>query len=149
MSEKGRVVAVCAGERRHEGKHDVHEGYVREDYGLVGDAHAGPGDSQITLVAIEDVERIDREKGIAGGPGDFAANVATRGLDLVSLPPGSQVRVGQALLEVTHIGKDPSLAHSFSFQGVSLLVERGVFCRVLKGGQVKEGDEAEIVSRSA
>jgi len=143
------VTCVCVGERRGAPKINIEKGYLRENHGVVGDAHAGPGDRQVSLVAVEDVDSVCREHGIEATPGDFAANVATRGMDLMALPIGCRLRVGQATLEVTRRGKDPSLTHNFSFQGVTLLVHRGVFCRVLAGGWVNEGDTVEVVSQQS
>lgn len=146
MNRVGRVVALGASRRRGEGKTQIECAYLRSGHGLVGDAHAGPGDMQVSLVAIEDVEEVNRIYGLGAGPGDFAANIAVAGLDLVRLPIGSQLRVGQAVLEVTRIGKDRSTPHRFSFHGVSLLVRRGAFCRVVSSGWVKVGDRAEVLS---
>ncbi|HIC94198.1 MAG TPA: MOSC domain-containing protein [Anaerolineae bacterium] len=136
----GQIVAVCASQRRTDPKKDIGEGYLRKDYGLVGDAHAGLSIRQVSLLALEDIEQANREHGISAGPGDFAENITTRGLDLLSLPIGARLRAGEALLEVVQIGKDPSLAHTYSFQGVSILPTRGIFCRVIQGGWVKKGD---------
>ncbi len=79
------------------------------------------------------------------GPGDFAENVLTEGLDLSSLGPGSRIRLGEdVLLEVTQVGKEdhPSIV-SRTF-GVSLLPSEGLFCVVVSGGVVKKGDTAQI-----
>jgi len=136
----GQIVAVCASRRRTDPKKDIGEGYLRKDYGLVGDAHAGLSIRQVSLLALEDIERANREHGISAGPGDFAENLTTWGLDLLSLPIGARLRAGEALLEVVQIGKDLSLAHTYSFQGVSILPTRGIFCRVIESGWVRKGD---------
>lgn len=148
MNEVGRVMALSVGQRRGEGKARVDFAYLQSGYGLVGDAHAGPGAMQVSLVAMEDVEEVNRTYGLEAGPGDFAANIAVAGLNLAALPLGSQLRLGQAKVEVAQIGKDRNLAHDFSFRGISLLVDKGVFCRVLSSGWVRVGDRAEVLSPS-
>lgn len=142
---KGKVITVCASQRRMDPKRDMDEGYLREGHGLVGDAHAGLSERQVSLLALESIQRANREYGIEAGPGDFAENITTEGIDLLSLPIGTRLRAGEAVLEVVQIGKPPSEAHTYSFQGVSILPTEGVFCRVVKGGKVHRGDEIVLL----
>jgi len=140
-----------------EPKVDIGQGELRRDHGLVGDSHAGlsqPFDSpstglrtglrtsrQVSLLALESIERANWEHGIGAGPGSFAENLTTQGLDLLSLKAGDRLRVGKALLEVVQIGKPPDVAHTYNFHGVSVLPAEGLFCRVVEGGWVRRGDE--------
>jgi len=140
----GSIVAVCASQRRTDPKRDVGAGYLREGHGLVGDAHAGLSEREISLLSMESIERANKDNGIKAGPGDFAENLTTRGIDLASLPIGTRLRAGEAVLEVVQIGKPPHVAHTYSFQGLSLLPTEGIFCQVTKGGRVKRGDEIAI-----
>jgi MOSC domain-containing protein YiiM len=147
------VVAVCRSERRTEPKVDVGQGELRRDHGLVGDSHAGlsqPFDKlrtprQVSLLALESIERANREHGIKAGPGSFAENLTTQGLDLLGLKVGNRLQVGEALLEVVQIGKPPEVVHTYNFQGVSVLPTEGVFCRVVEGGWVRRGDEIALI----
>lgn len=138
------VIAVCRSERRSDPKTDVGEGELRVDWGLVGDAHAGPpqpGRWQVSVLAWESVERLNREKGLNAQPGSFAENLTTRGLDTAALVVGDRLVIGkQVVLEVEQIGKPPSLAHTYQFRGHSLLPTEGIFCRVVAGGMVRRGD---------
>ena len=140
----GRVFAVCRSKRRVDPKEDIGAGELRAGYGLVGDAHAGLSPRQVSLLALESIERANQEHGISAGPGSFAENITTQGIDLLSLRVGNRLRVGPTLLEVIQLGKPPSAAHTYNFQGVSILPTEGVFCRVLKGGRVKIGDEIAL-----
>lgn len=140
----GQIMAVCASQGRMDPKRDVGEGYLRKGYGLEGDAHAGLSERQVSLLALESVERANEEHGIEAGPGDFAENITTRGINLLSLKVGDRLRAGEALLEVVQIGKPPSEVHTYSFRGVSILPTEGVFCRVMKGGWVRRGDEIAL-----
>ena len=134
------VFAVCASQERALPTADIGQGELRAGYGLVGDAHAGLGERQVSLLALESIEQANREHGIEARPGSFAENLTTLGLDLLALGVGDRLRVGPALLEVVQIGKPPEAAHTYSFQGVSILPRLGVFCRVLEGGRVARGD---------
>jgi MOSC domain-containing protein YiiM len=144
----GSIVAVCASHRRTDPKKDVGEGYLWESYGLKGDAHAGLSEREVSLLAWESIERINEEHGMGAGPGDFAENLTTQGIDLVSLPLGARLRAGEAVLEVVQIGKPPHVAHAYSFQGLSILPTEGIFCRVIKGGWVRKGDEIIVLEEN-
>lgn len=139
------IVAVCQSRKRIEPKADVGEGELRAGHGLVGDAHAGLSERQISLLAIESIERANREHGITAMPGSFAENLTTEGLDTSGLRVGDRLKVGdQAVLEVEQLGKPPEIAHTYSFQGHSLLPTVGVFCGVVAGGIVAAGDEITV-----
>jgi len=142
----GSIVAVCASQRRMDPKRDVGEGYLQESHGLVGDAHAGLSERQVSLLALESIERANKEHRIEAGPGDFAENLTTQGIDLLSLPIGTRLRAGEAVLEVVQIGKSPHVARTYSFQGLSLLPTEGIFCRVIKSGRVRRGSEITVIA---
>ena len=138
------LFAVCRSLQRSDPKSDVGEGELRPGWGLVGDSHAGParpGRWEISLLAWENAERLNREHGLGAIPGRFAENLSTLGLDTSRLHVGHRLRIGeQALLEVEQLGKPPEMAHTYSFRGHSLLPTVGVFCRVVQGGVVRAGD---------
>lgn len=149
MADDGRVIAVCSSERRPEPKTNLGQGELRAGWGLVGDSHAGPRQPnrwQIGLLAWESVARLEREYGIEAQPGSFAENLTCRGLDLSGLRTGDHLAIGEhVVLEVEQLGKPSSVAHTYSYQGHSLLPTKGVFCGVLEGGPVAEGDVIRIV----
>ena len=144
----GSIVAVCASRRRTDPKRDIGEGYLRESYGLVGDAHAGLSEREVSLLAWESIGRLNKEHGIKAAPGDFAENLTTQGIDLVSLPLGTRLRTGEAVLEVVQIGKPPDVTHTYNFQGLSILPTEGIFCRVIAGGRVRKDDEIAVLEES-
>jgi MOSC domain-containing protein YiiM len=144
------IVAVCASYRRSDPKADQGAGELVAGYGLVGDAHAGYSEREVSLLGIESVREVNREKGISAGPGCFAENLTTEGLDLLGLELGDRLQIGErVLLEVLQIGKPPSDSHTYSYQGVSILPHRGVFCRVLRGGHVARGDRIAVTKGAA
>ena len=143
------IIAVCQSRKRTEPKADIGEGELRAGHGLVGDAHAGLSERQISLLAIESIEQANREHGITAMPGSFAENLTTEGLDLGALKVGDRLRAEEAELVVVQIGKPPGAAHTYNYQGVSILPQEGVFCRVVRSGRVRRSDEIVLISSSS
>ncbi len=145
-SPSGKVIAVCRSDKKGVKKQDIKQGLLEENFGLVGDAHAdSTTHRQVSLLAIESIEKM-RQLGLEVNPGDFAENLTTEGIDLPSLPVGTRVRIGDAvLLEITQIGKECHTGCAIYQQvGKCIMPEEGIFARVLCGGTVKIGDEIRI-----
>ena len=140
----GKVVGVCMSERKTDPKKNVGKGVLKKGLGLVGDSHVG-SEKEVSLLAIESIQKLRQETGISAGPGCFAENITTEGMDLTSLPSGSKLQVGEANLEVMQIGKDPSQAHTYNYQGYSILPKQGVFCKVIESGEIKVGDFITVI----
>jgi len=140
------VVAVCKSKTKGTRKKAVAEGILREDYGLVGDAHADCcTHRQVSLLAMESIDKM-RRLGFEVGPGDFAENLTTRGIGLLSLPVGTRISIGKdILLDVTQIGKE---CHSgcaiYQEIGKCIMPKEGIFARVIQGGRVRAGDDIRI-----
>lgn len=142
----GRIIAVCKSDKKGTRKLDIKEGVLKEDFGLVGDAHADVSTHrQVSLLAKESIEKM-RALGLEVSPGDFAENLTTEGIDLLSLPVGTRLRIGkEVLLEITQIGKECHTGCAiFQQVGKCIMPEEGVFARVLRGGTVRTGDEIRI-----
>lgn len=141
-----RVVAVSTSQRKGEKKHNIPFGELKENHGLVGDAHADGGHRQLSLLAIESIESM-RQRGADVNPGDFAENLTTEGLILHKLPVGAQIRIGdEIVLELTQIGKECHSGCAIRKQvGSCVMPREGVFCRILVGGIVKAGDSIALV----
>jgi len=88
-----KVVAVCTSEKKGERKKNVGEATFKQAHGIVGDAHAGDWHRQVSLLAIESIDKM-REKGLDVGPGDFAENITTEGIEVATLPVGSRLKIG-------------------------------------------------------
>ena len=140
----GKVAGVCMSQRRTDPKKNVEEGFLKKGVGVLGDSHAG-SEKEVSLLAIESSQRLCQESGISAGPGSFSENITTEGMNLTSLPIGSKLQVGEAKLMVIQIGKDASQAHTYNYQGHSILPKDGVFCKVIDSGQVKIGDAIRII----
>ncbi len=145
---KAEVAVVSISKKKGMRKGNIPEGLLIENHGLKDDAHAGDWHRQVSLLATESIEKI-REKGLDVGPGDFAENITTIGIDLVNLPIGTKLKVGaEALMEVTQIGKVCHKRCAIYYQaGDCVMPREGIFARVLKGGPVKEHDAIVIVDR--
>jgi MOSC domain-containing protein YiiM len=136
------VIAVCTSKKKGTRKKSIAEGSFKEEFGLIGDAHADSGTHrQVSLLAIESINKM-HSYGLELKPGDFAENITTEGIDLVSLPVGTMVRVGDEVsLEVSQIGKECHTACAIRLQvGNCIMPEEGVFARVVRGGAIRPGD---------
>jgi MOSC domain-containing protein YiiM len=141
---KGTIEAVCISKNKGERKTPVAKVTLLPNHGIEGDAHAGEWHRQVSLLALESIEKMQR-LGLAVDAGDFAENVTTKGLELVSLPIGTRLHLGDALLEVTQIGKECHTRCAIFYQaGDCVMPKEGIFARVLKGGEVKTGDAIEV-----
>ena len=141
-----KIVAVCTSEEKGTRKKAVNEGLFREDYGLVGDAHADCcTHRQVSLLAQESIDKM-LALGVKVGPGDFAENITTEGIDLVSLSIGTRISIGEdMLLEVTQIGKECHTPCAIYRQaGVCVMPTEGIFTRVICGGLAKVGDQLTV-----
>lgn len=140
----GKVAGVCMSQRRTDPKKNVGEGFLKKGVGVVGDSHAG-SEKEVSLLAIESIQRLCQETGISAGPGCFAENITTKGMSLTFLPIGSKLQVGEAKLMVIQIGKDASQAHTYNYQGYSILPKEGIFCEVIESGEIKVGDFITVI----
>ena len=142
-----RIIAVCKSDEKGTRKEIIAEGLLSEDYGLVGDAHADCSTHrQVSLLAVESIGKM-RSLGLDIGPGDFAENLTTEGLDLVSLPVGTRISVGKdVILELTQIGKECHTGCAiFRKVGKCVMPKEGVFTRVVRQGFVRAGDEVRVL----
>ncbi|MDO9308581.1 MAG: MOSC domain-containing protein [Deltaproteobacteria bacterium] len=139
------VEAVCISENKGERKKPVESVELRENHGIVGDGHAGDWHRQVSLLATESIDKM-RKLGLDVNAGDFAENITTKGIDLVSLPIGTRLQVGPALLEVTQIGKECHTRCAIYYQaGDCVMPKEGIFARVINGGVVRPADRIAVV----
>jgi MOSC domain-containing protein YiiM len=146
MHSPAKVVAVNISARKGTRKKNVHSSCLLPGLGLRDDAHAAPGNRQVSLLARESIDKMVR-LGLKVGPGDFAENLTTQGLDLLALPLGTRFRIGEhTLLEVTQIGKVCHTRCAIYYQaGDCVMPKEGIFAQVLEGGEIKVGDEIHVL----
>ena len=145
-TKSGHIAAVSISDKKGMKKRNVESIKLKENVGIIGDAHAGPGIRQVSLLAEESIEKM-RAKGLKVSAGDFAENITSRGIDLLCLKVNDRLKVGEAaVLEVTQFGKECHARCEIYYQaGDCVMPKEGVFARVLKGGVVKSGDAIDVI----
>jgi len=140
----GKVLAVNVSLNKGERKTPAPAVTLREEHGIEGDAHAGDWHRQVSLLAMESIAKM-QALGLKVGEGDFAENITTEGVDLVNLPIGARIELGETVLEVTQIGKECHTRCAIFYQaGDCVMPKEGIFARVLKGGVVRPGDQVVV-----
>jgi len=140
------VLAVCTSLNKGERKKPVPAIELVPNHGIAGDAHAGDWHRQVSLLAQESIDKM-RAMGLSVSAGDFAENITTTGIDLVSLPIGTRFSLGSTLLEVTQIGKECHTRCAIYYQaGDCVMPKEGIFARVLTGGIVTAGTDIQLIS---
>jgi MOSC domain-containing protein YiiM len=135
-----KVLAVCISENKGERKKPVPSVELRVNHGIVGDAHAGEWHRQVSLLAQESIDKM-RALGLDVNAGDFAENITTTGVDLVTLPVGSRLAIGETVLEVTQIGKECHTRCAIFYQaGDCVMPKEGIFAKVISAGVIRSGD---------
>ena len=145
----GEVIAVCISDSKGEKKTPVGTVTLVENLGIEGDAHAEADIiRQVSLLAQESVDKM-LALGLEVGPGAFAENITTRGLDLPSLPIGTTLRIGDALGRVSQIGKEcHNRCNIYETVGDCIMPREGIFVQVIEGGRVEPGDKIIIMADS-
>jgi MOSC domain-containing protein YiiM len=141
-----KVIAVCRSETKGTKKQDIKSGYIKDNFGLADDAHADCcSHRQVSLLDMSSINKM-RSQGYEISPGDFAENLTTEGIELVSLPIGTRLSVGkEVILEISQIGKECHTGCAiFKQVGKCIMPKEGVFARVIQGGQVNSEDEISV-----
>jgi len=142
----GKIVAVNISDRKGIIKHTIEKGFFKAGYGLEGDAHGGSWHRQVSLLAVESIEKM-KALGIKElQPGSFAENLTTEGLVLYELKVGTKFKIGEVVLELTQIGKECHKGCEIrTIVGECVMPREGIFTRVLSEGWIRAGDTIEIV----
>ena len=139
--KKGTIRAVCVSDAKGTPKTNVHHAVLKENWGIIGDAHAGNWHRQVSLLSKKSVDRLQEKISIPLFPGAFAENILCDGIELYKLPVGTKLRVGTALCEVTQIGKECHADCAIRQQaGDCVMPREGIFAVVLEEGDAKAGD---------
>lgn len=149
MERQGVVVSVNVSEKKGVQKRPLERCQVLADHGLEGDAHAGPWHRQVSLLAEESIKKM-QALGFDVGPGDFAENITTRGLDLLSLPVGTRLIIDGTVLEITQHGKTCHTKCAIYHRlRECIMPTEGIFAKVLQGGEIRVGDEIKVLRSAA
>ena len=143
---EGRIKAISVSKEKGTQKINVPQADLKADFGLVGDAHAGPWHRQVSLLAMESIEKMIA-KGAKVSPGNFAENITTEGIDLLKLSLGSKLKLGESVeLEVTQFGKKcHSRCEIFEQVGDCIMPREGIFAKVTAPGHIHVGDVIEVI----
>jgi len=138
-----KVIAVCKSEKKGTVKENIGKGLLKKNFGLAGDAHADCcTHRQVSLLDINSINKM-RSLGFNVNPGDFAENLTTEGIELISLPVGTRINIGkEVVLEITQIGKECHAGCAiFKQVGKCIMPKEGIFAKVIFGGTVSIGDQ--------
>jgi len=143
-----RVVSVNISEKKGTVKVPVSSIELNAN-GVEGDAHAGKWHRQVSLLGTESFRKFEVQAKRTINYGEFAENITTEGIVLYETHPLDRFIIGEALLEVTQIGKK---CHGDSCAiyrevGNCVMPKEGIFCRVLKPGTLKAGDTIQYLPR--
>jgi MOSC domain-containing protein YiiM len=142
---------------------------LHEGLGVEGDAHLGvtvkhrsrvakdptvPNLRQVHLIHAELHDEL-RARGFELAPGEMGENVTTRGIDVLGLPTGTRLRLGNdAVVEVTGLrnpcrqlnGLRPGLMNATldRDEDGNLIRKAGIMAVVISGGEVRPGDAIAV-----
>ena len=145
MSE---IYAISTSDKKGTRKTNVESAFFENDFGIKGDAHAGKWHRQVSLLALESVHKMTA-KGLKVKSGDFAENITTIGLDLLSLPIGTELKIGKISLIISQKGK---ICHNrcaiYKLAGDCVMPKEGIFGTVRGSGEVKVGERIENLGKN-
>ena len=135
-----RVAHLFRSPKKHTGMEELREVRAVENHGLEGCAHARPGGKrQVLLMDVETLREMDLT------PGIIRENITTEGIAMNALQAGQRLRVGEAELEVSVVCEPCELMEEIRPGLMAALVgRRGMMCRVVKSGVVRQRDEIVV-----
>ena len=147
MKNISKIAAISVSEKKGTRKKNVVSAELKENWGIVGDAHAGPGLRQVSLLSLEAIERFQKS-GAKVQPGDFAENITTQGMDLEKVKVGDRLMIGEGIfLEISQIGKEcHDTCEIFREVGNCIMPTQGLFARVITSGIIRTGDGIKSAS---
>jgi len=155
LAISGKIVSINISEKTGTKKTPVDSAELVEEFGILGDAHAGLTKNpelkhrQVSLLATESIKKI-LDMGLDVAPGDFAENLTIEGIDIFRLPLGTILSFkSSVVLEITQIGKEcHKRCKIYNAVGDCVMPREGVFARVLIGGKIRKGDIVNIAKES-
>lgn len=141
----GVLKKICISEKKGTAKESVKESTLIENFGLEKDAHAGNWHRQISILSYEIIENF-KKSGVEIDNGAFGENLIISGIDTDALEIGDKIEIENTLLEITQIGKEcHDRCRIYETVGDCIMPKKGLFARVLKGGNIKENDSVKLV----
>lgn len=141
-----KIISINKSEKKGTVKMPREIGFLEENTGLRGDAHADGSHRQLSLLAAESYEEMYKLGADLLPYGVFAENITTEGIELHTLPIGAKLKIGECEVEVTQIGKECHHGcEIFKKVGTCVMPKKGIFARILKGGEIRVGDKIEVL----
>ena len=140
MPGQGTVVSLQICLENRQPMSTVTSAHAIETLGLEGDRHARRDSKrQVLLMEAEILEKLDLHMG------EVRENITTRGIDLMKLPIGTRLSIGQAVLELA-VECEPCNLMDELRPGLreTLKGQRGMLARVTRGGKLSVGDEIRV-----
>lgn len=138
---KARILSINISEKKGTVKTPVESAILIENFGLKGDAHAGKWHRQVSMLSKSSIDKM-KKLGLNLKYGDFAENITVDSVEVYKFPVGTKVRINEAILEITQIGKECHTGCAIAQQvGKCVMPQEGIFLKVLKGGKISVGDE--------
>lgn len=137
-----KVLSTNISEKKGTIKHPV-KSILIDDKGVQNDAHAGNWHRQVSMLGMESIEKFSVDAKRKINFGEFAENITTQGFELYKSNILDRFKIGNVILEVTQIGKEchGTKCAIYKEVGNCVMPKEGIFCRVIKGGEVKADDE--------
>ncbi len=144
---EGRIKTISVSKEKGTRKVNVPKAELKADFGVVGDAHAGNWHRQVSLLAVESIDKM-AANGAEVSPGDFAENITTEGIELLELSVGSKLKLGKSVeLEIMQFGKKcHGRCEIFEQIGDCIMPREGIFAKVTTPGQINVGDVIEVIA---
>lgn len=121
-------------------KTPVEKAMLINDFGIKGDAHAGFVHRQVSLLALESIQKMQK-LGLDVKSGDFAENITTEGIDLCKLQVGDIVTISGVDLVISQMGK---ICHKrcaiYYSAGDCVMPKEGIFAVVRGDGEICVSD---------
>ncbi len=133
--------------QKRNSKKPVEKAEIRENHGIVGDAHAAPGNRQISILIEKSIDKVKDAANINIVDSDFAENIIISGIDLKKLSIGTKFKFNNSvILEITQFGKEcHDKCRIFEEAGVCAMADEGIFVKTLYGGTIHKGDDIEVI----
>lgn len=158
IGESGKIFSINISKGKGGKKYPVKDIYITE-FGLEGDGHCGDWHRQVSLLSYESIQDVIK-KGVNVSPGDFAENITTAGIKIANLKIGDLIIISSepvdendllknnlpenkrnVVLKITQIGKECiNPCRIYHQLGSCIMPTEGIFCKVIKTGKIKVGD---------
>lgn len=148
MSNKtAKLAGIYSGAEKGAGKAAVASAELIADHGLQGDAHAGTHPRRHVSLFAQEVMLALQHEGFNVTPGALSANLFTENLPLDDMKPGTQLRLGDAVLEIVQVRKPcHSITRISNRLPKRLYGQCGQLASVLVGGAIQTGAAIEILA---